>query len=117
MKMTGKFQKRIEVHSQEEHDGGTFVFNGTLDEVMASLNAIREKIPDPYRATAECEFGSVSGYEDSHYAQIYVFYVRPSTDEEEAAEDARNAAWESEKRRKELAQLAALQAKYAEPNP
>ena len=42
---------------------------------------------------------SVSGYEDSHYARIEIYYDRPETDDKMAARDA-------EERRRQEAQKA-----------
>lgn len=80
--------KLVTVVSQEEFDEGPFNFDGTLDEVMANLAAIREMIPEGFRADARCEISSKGGYESSHYATIEVSYYRPMTRDELAQEEA-----------------------------
>jgi hypothetical protein len=49
--------------------------DGTLDEVIKSLLAIREMVPAEYRDSARCGIDSVGSYEDSHYATIEVSYI------------------------------------------
>lgn len=107
----------VSVVNQEQYDGGTFDFgnsyeDGTLDRVLASLNSIRDQIPEEFRSTARCEIESRSGYEGSHYASIAVSYTRPATTEEVAQWHHSRAVQASHREAQERATLAALQAKY-----
>lgn len=109
-------QCTVRVLKQERYDGGDFCFDGNLDDVLASLQAIRASIPEEYRASATCEIGSESGYEGSHYASIEVNYSRPETDDEvrQRLMCAETDAFLRE--RKERAHLALLQKRYAKAN-
>ena len=114
----GAWKTRVVVLSQERYDAGAFNFgasydDGTLDAVIASLAAIRDSIPEEYRAAARCGIDSTSGYEDSHYATIEVSYDRPATDEEIAAVVAREQASAAAVQAKELADFERLKAKFA----
>jgi hypothetical protein len=84
-----KARKETTVHvaAQQRHDSGPFNFgasyeDGTLQNVIDSLLAMKAGIPKAHRAKARCEIDSEGGYEGSHYASIKVSYVRPETDEE-----------------------------------
>jgi hypothetical protein len=107
----------IPVCVQEQYDEGLFDFgntfeDGTLDRVIRSLEAIRESIPEEYRAAATCGIMSESGYEGSHYARIEVSYDRPETDEEMQRREKRDRDHEAAIRREERALLKRLQNKY-----
>ncbi len=94
----GNWTTTVGVLSQEQYDKGPFHFgesynDGSLDRVIEALNAIRDSIPEEYRAVARCEISSLSGYEGSHCANIDVKYSRPATgDEITATADYREAA-------------------------
>src|SRR5581483_5199751 len=106
---------RVTVCNQERCDEGPFNFgesysDGSLAKVLKSLEAIRDSIPEPYRAKARCEIDSNSGYEGSHYAHIEVTYERPETDEEWAkrkAELQERIAFHTAKKRQQLERLKA----------
>lgn len=68
--------KYVTVVEQEQYAAGPFCFDGPLDAVIDSLIAIRNSIPEEYRASAMCSIASVSDYEDSHHASIEVTYTR-----------------------------------------
>jgi len=87
--MSKAAQKQIYAAYHEQYERGPFVFDGLLDEVIASLAAIRELIPPEYRERAKCSISSVGSYEDSHYAQIAVTYWRPETPDETAEREER----------------------------
>ena len=73
---------RVCVLDQEQYSSGDFLFDGKLDDVIASLQKIRDKIPEEYRAVADCDIDTSSGYEGSYYAHIEVNYWRPQTEAE-----------------------------------
>lgn len=101
----------IKVVAQERHEAGPFVFDGRLDEVIASLVAIRESIPEPYRGEATCEITSVTDF-DYHVARIDIEYPRPETDAEIAAREAKNAQAEAARVAEQRRQYEALKAKF-----
>lgn len=115
------WETQVTVVQQERYDAGPFDFgaiyeDGTLDNVIHSLMAIRDSIPEEYRADARCEIGSESGsesgYECSHYASIEVRYYRPELPEE----TSRRLATEREMAEAEIAKARAqyemLKAKF-----
>jgi hypothetical protein len=73
--------KTVLVVWQEEFEKGEFVFDGMLDEVIASLARIRERVPEEYRALARCEIDSDVEC-DNPPARIKITYCRPEIDEE-----------------------------------
>ncbi len=75
---------RIEkVLYQEINDrGGPFVFSGTLDEMIAGLQAIRDVVPAEYRAAARGTIYNTVDKDDYHYVTFEAFYIRPETAEE-----------------------------------
>lgn len=79
---SGEWVTVVSLVDQERYDEGPIQWDGSLDDVVASFEAIREMIPEEYRHTSRCEIGSVSGYEGSHYARVQVEYERPATKEE-----------------------------------
>lgn len=110
----GAWVTKVLVVEQEQYNGGGFVFDGSLADVRASLEAIWTNIPEAYRDNAQCEISSVGGYENSHYASIEVTYIRPATDEEIAAVAEVLKARLAQTRRAELAAYEALRAKYGD---
>ena len=102
----------VRVTKQEQYDEGSFVFDGTLDDVIASLQTIRNMIPEEYRASAECEITSKGGYEDSHYASIEVTYGRPETDAEVTDRLRSELLRKEVKERQERETFKMLQKKY-----
>lgn len=104
---TARRSKRVTVCDQEKYDEGPFHFEGTLADVIASLERIKQEIPAEYQEIATCEIDSNSGWEDSHYAHIEVTYERPETDQEVAA----RLHAERERARHELAAKKALHAR------
>jgi hypothetical protein len=66
--------------------------DGSLDRVIASLQRIREEIPEEFRGVARCEIDSQGGYEGEHHATIKVCYSRPETDREWKLRIAQNLA-------------------------
>lgn len=114
--MSERKSKTVVVCSQEQYDPGQFSFDGSLNAVIESLQVIRNSIQAEFRDTAVCEIDSHASYEDTHYAHILVTYSRPETDEEMTEREERymrklNEAKRRAKRR-ELAMLATLKAKY-----
>lgn len=105
---------RVCVVDHEQYNKGEFCFDGTLDEVAASLTAIRESIPAEFRDAATCCVDSNGGYEGSHYAHIEVSYWRPETDSGVTERLQRDQTALYLREREERAKLAALKAKYAE---
>lgn len=109
----------VTVAAQEQYDEGPFNFgatheDGSLDAVIASLEAIRESIPEPYRAGARCGIDSESGYEGSHYASIKITYRRPETDEEVVERLQQQDVEKMLAEEKERAELARLKKKLGE---
>lgn len=105
----------VTVANHQLYDDGPFYFgetftDGSLNKVIASLEAIRDSIPPEYRDAARCGIDSESGYEGSHYANIEVTYSRPETDEEWEARKAdvhRRLANQTAAKREQLARLKA----------
>lgn len=113
----GRWMIKVVVADQEQYGAGPMTWGGehqegSLDAVVGALIAIRESIPEEYRASASCEIDSVSGYEDSHYAHIWVGYTRPATSEEIAESEALAAQRNRMREQEERATLARLKAKY-----
>lgn len=110
----------VKVLYQDQYGSGPFDFgseytDGSLDRVIASLQRIRDSIPEEYRKIARCEIEAISRYE-SAYASIAVNYPRLETDEELTARLAAADARAAEIRTRELAELERLKAKYAAPS-
>lgn len=107
------------VADQEQHESGPFNFGddlaGSLHRVIESLVAIRESVPEEYRAEAFCEFRSRSDYDGGGIPTIQVSYRRPETDEEVVERLSWEAHMRSLTEQEERATLAALQSKYAAP--
>lgn len=79
-----------------------------LGEAIAWFQRRLDAIPEEHRASATVEFGSVAGYEDSHYATIEIGYFRPETEAEIAESKAREAMRLEQRRenlKRELARL------------
>lgn len=107
----------VYVAHQQQYDGGPFTFgasytDGSLDEVLASLQKIRDSIPKQYRAKARCAIDSKGGYEGSHYASIEVSYERPETDEEVIERVKIDTERQRLKSNEELSQFKKLRAKF-----
>jgi hypothetical protein len=105
------------VVDQEQFDSGPFNFgasytDGSLDQVIESLLAIRKLIPEQFRASARCEIDSTSGYEGSHYPHIEVNFVRPETAKETAAREAEERAKIAATEAQERAAFEALKKKF-----
>ena len=91
---------------------------GSLDEVIASLQAARARAPAEYRGAVRCSIEHESDYDSPGYVSADVWYTRMETPDEVMARIAKDKAdreaykrrEESEERRK----LAALKAKYGE---
>lgn len=107
----------VTVIDQDCYDSGDFNFgaayeDGSLNAVIESLLAVREKIPAEYRDKARCEIDASGGYSDSYYAHIKITYERPETTNEckrrELEEDQRAA----ETDRKDRAAYEALKRRY-----
>lgn len=112
-----KKQVQVTVVDQEEYDDGPFEFgkswkDGSLDKVIASLQKIRESIPQEYRESARCMIDSANGYEGEHYAHIEVNYERLETLEEARKRKVDEARQEAEQEARELAEYRQLKAKY-----
>lgn len=103
--------KTVSVVSQEEFDDGPFVFDGTLDAVIASLHEIREKVPERYRKAARCEIKGEQEYGNPR-AVIAITYSRPETDEEVSERLRSELLRKESKEREERAALEMLQKKY-----
>jgi hypothetical protein len=81
-------------------------------EFMAWLKGHLDSIPEEFRASAELEIDSNSGYEDSHYAHVVLSYQRPATAEEIAARVDKRARRAAEALAQEKAAYEALKQKY-----
>jgi len=82
----------VVVVDQQEDDSGPFEFgasyrDGSLNEVIDSLLAIRESVPPEYRERARCEISAGLFY-DSPFAQIRVSFERPELPDETAEREA-----------------------------
>lgn len=92
---------------------------GSLDKVIASLQAARDRAPPEYRDAVRCSIEIDHGFHDSGASlDADVWYTRMETPEEVAARIAKDKAdREAYKRRQEADErrkLAALKAKYGE---
>jgi hypothetical protein len=76
----GVKMKRIDVVSVDQYDADFPASN--LVKTIAWLSAKLAEIPEEHRENATCEIGSVSSWEDRHYACIEIAYSRPATKEE-----------------------------------
>lgn len=108
----GEWFAKVTPVSHERYDGGPIQFSGSLDEVIASFNAVRDAIPEEHRESARCEIDSNSGYEGTHYASVVIHYVRPATDEEIAKAQAEIKSRETTIANRERAELQRLKLKY-----
>lgn len=71
---------KIEVFNKEQYQG-----EWPEENAIKFLEWFEEKIssiPEEFRSSAKVELESVSGYEDSSYAAIEIYYYRPETEEE-----------------------------------
>ena len=104
-----KMLKTITAVSQAYGEQGPFIFEGTIDDVIASLVSIRDSIPEEYRGTARFTFET---HED---AGVVVEYQRPMTPDEQAEYQGRHTA-NLERQRQENKELAAaIRAYMASP--
>jgi hypothetical protein len=81
---------------QEQYEGGPFIFDGSLDDVIASLIAIRDAIPPEFRENASCLIDASGGCYESNLAAIEVKGWRWETDDEEREREARESAYRAE---------------------
>ncbi len=102
--------KRVVVFKQEQYDGEWPSTDAT--ECVAWFAGKLAEIPEEYRAGAKIEIDSRSGYEDSSYACIEIYYDRPETDDEMTAREAEERRRKEAQTAQELRTLAALKAKY-----
>src|SRR3989442_328148 len=93
--------ERVVVFDNERYDGEWPPQNGP--RFVAWFQARLDSVPEEFRGNVQIEVGSVSGYEDSHYARIEIYYDRPPT---EAEVRARKADAEN-RRARELLELRA----------
>lgn len=69
------------------------------------------EVPEQYRASAKIEIDAYD-YCGALYAQITIYYIRPESDDEMAAREAREQRLKSETEAAELRTLERLKAKY-----
>ena len=90
---------------------GEWMPEGLVDAIEW-LRHFLEEVPAEFRDSAEIRIDSEGGWEDSHYANIEIYYRRPPTEAEKrkrlSDERDRKAALERDERET----LAALKAKY-----
>jgi hypothetical protein len=103
--------KTVLVVGEEEFEDGELVFDGMLDEVIASLVRIREEVPEEYRALARCKIDSDVEY-DNPPARIKITYCRPEMDEEVTKRLQSELIQNEMRDREERAALDRLQKKY-----
>lgn len=82
--MNKRQEKKIEIRDVEQYDSD-FPDKENIQDLIAWLNQCVEEVPPEYRSRIKYEIGTRSGYYDSSYARITVYYFRPETDEEWAA--------------------------------
>lgn len=115
----GKWVTRIDLFSQEQYESGPFEFgsdytDGTLNKMIASLEAIRADIPEEYRETARCGIEGTTSY-DSAYAQITVNYERPATEDEIEHARKLEAARQDMQRNADYQAFLKLKSKFEQP--
>lgn len=74
-------RETIEVLRQGDYESGLFDFGdqfepGSLNLVIASLLAVRDRIPSECRDSATCEISAQRRYSDP-YVEIVVSYTKP----------------------------------------
>lgn len=88
----------------------------TLPDAIAWLQTLLAKVPSEYHDQSRFEIESDDNYEGGYNNRLLIYYDRPETSAEMKARDdeARQgrARYLEEQRARELATLAALQAKY-----
>ena len=109
-----EYQKvKVVVFRAEECDS-IWPLRQKLNSVTEWFQAWLANIPVEYRYEAECDIGSIGGYEDSHYATIEISYYRPETPAEWGERIAKEEADTAHHRNRDIAKLRALRAKYPE---
>lgn len=105
-------KKRVRVLYTQEFDADfPFPFGTKLLDAIATLQRIAESIPEEFRSSASLRVDSEIEY-DMNKVLIEIYYDRPETNEE-VAERKKVEGDETHRREQgELAQLAALKAKY-----
>jgi uncharacterized membrane protein len=109
-----KFVKVKVVEQEEFYPGpnfGNYEQQGNLNHVIDSLVTIRNSIPDEYRNTARCIISS-SGYEDSLYVNIEVYYMRPETRSETLTREYKERSEHEAKITKERKKYERLRGKF-----
>ncbi len=94
-------------------DFDRYSLEGSVTNVIANLQANLEAIPTEFRDTARIDISYDRGYYDSIELKATLEFHRPENEKEKVEREKRAAEWEERQRKNELAQLAALQKKYA----
>jgi len=61
---------------------GPFVFCGAIEEMISSLQGIRDSVPEELRDEIEVEIETTGGYEGSCTTSFVASYTRPATGKE-----------------------------------
>lgn len=110
--MDKRREVQITIFNQEQYDDEWIP--DKLVDAIAWLTGKLEEIPEEFRAIAEIEVDSESGYEGSHYGHIEITYRRPETDEEMATRLAEEKRCANARERDEMETLRRLKLKYGE---
>jgi len=112
MSTTDRREVRVTVYDGEEFSHGGDWPPGNLAEAIAWLQERLDSVPPEYRDVVKVDFDSVSDGYGGHEAGIKIHYIRPETDEEMAARQARERRDAELRRQQEIQTLKTLQAKY-----
>lgn len=83
------------------------------DQMIEAMDQAIAAIPETSRASARFEIGIENyPYDEGDYPQLFIQYLRPETDEEEAAREATEARSRTESEEREKADFERLSAKF-----
>jgi len=104
-------QIKITIFYQEQYGGPDW----PPEDAIKYIEWFSEKlasIPEEHRKNAKIELDSSGGYEDSSYVKIKIYYSREETDLEIQAREEKERFAREETKKRDLAMLSALKAKY-----
>lgn len=103
----------VEVYEHDGHHPSSERVPGTLAKAIDWLQSKLDFVPPEYRGVVRLEIDATTWYE-MEYPTIKIVYSRPETDEEMSERRENFERNREAYRRRDLAQLRELQAKYPE---
>jgi len=106
-----KKQITVKIFDQEQYGGSDWPPGDAIKFVEWFTEKV-SSIPEDHRKKAKIELDSSNGYEGISYVRIKIHYNREETDLEMMAREEKERYAREETKRRDLAMLSALKAKY-----